>query len=590
MRRALAVVVVALAAGGAPAAERGGEPLAATGVPAREVRPPAPDPRLFPRPPAIEPRVRFWTRVYSEVESNEGLVHDAENLDVVYDVIRWPRELARGFADNRYERAKAQYRAILLRLAKGPRTNLTAEEQRVLALFPRGVSDGALRAAADRIRFQRGQADRFRDGLIRSGTWEDHIRTVFEERGLPRDLASLPHVESSYNPLAYSHAGAAGLWQFMPSTGRRFLRVDGAVDERFDPFRSSEAAAAFLAENHRITGSWPLALTAYNHGPGGVMKAVRTVGSRDIDVLIDRYESRTFGFASKNFYSEFLAACDVEGDALRHFGPLRRDEAVDQEVIVTDGYYSVRGIAQAFGMDIGLLREHNLALRDPVWSGRRLVPRGYALRVPRLAGRPPAAQVLASIPPADRRTEQVGNRYHVVKRGETLSRIARRYGVSQRVLARANGLHNPSHLPIGRRLRIPGAVEVAVATDSAARKPPPRRAATTYRVRKGDTLSGIARRHGISTARLAAANGLSARSHVRIGQSLDIPGTGKQTAAAKSYRVRKGDTLSAIARRHGVSVAQLTAANGIGSRSIIRAGQVLKIPARGTSAVAASDG
>src|SRR5690606_8117631 len=227
-----------------------------------------------PRPASIEPRVRFWTRVYSEVETNEGFIHDNRDLGVVYDVVRWPKGTPESQASAIYEGAKRRYAAIVRRLAEAPHDGLTAEERRVLALFPPGVSRARLAQAAEGVRFQRGQADKFRDGVIRSGQWEAYIRQVFRDRGLPLELALLPHVESSFNPLAYSKVGAAGLWQFMPSTGRMFkLRVDRVMDERFDPWRATEAAAALLANNHRVTGTWPLALIAYNHGPGGPLRA-----------------------------------------------------------------------------------------------------------------------------------------------------------------------------------------------------------------------------------------------------------------------------------------------------------------------------
>src|SRR5512138_650279 len=190
---------------------------------------------LFPRPPGIQARVRLWTRVYSEVDTNGGLIHDAEDLDIVYEVIRWPKTLNGGEQEERIAHAKQHYGDILERLANG-KTALTLEERRVVALFPPGVSRTTLRDASERIRFQRGLADRFRDGLVRAGQWEPHIQQVFRDAGLPIELASLPHVESSFNPMAYSKVGAAGLWQFMPGTGKRFLRIDRAVDERYDPW------------------------------------------------------------------------------------------------------------------------------------------------------------------------------------------------------------------------------------------------------------------------------------------------------------------------------------------------------------------
>jgi membrane-bound lytic murein transglycosylase D len=428
-------------------------------------------------------------------------------------------------AQHRYERAQSQYAQILKRLARGGPPS-TSEEVRVLALFPKGVSGAALREASERVRFQRGLADKFRDGWVRSGRWEEHIARVFRTRGLPGELSALPHVESSFNPAAFSHAGAAGLWQFMPTTARLHgLRVDRTFDERFDPFRATEGAADLLADNHRRLGEWPLAVTAYNHGPGGMMRAVKQLGTNDIGVILERYESPTFGFASRNFYAEFLAALDVERSAPIRFGALRREPPLDHETVVTDGSYSAKAVAQGFGTDMGLLRELNLALREPVWQGRALIPRGATLRVPRVAGRPPAAQVLASVPKSQ--PAAVQGRVHVVKRGETLSRIARRYGVSERALASANKIRNPRSLGVGRRLHIPGAVERTVVEAEVARKPPPARpTARTYTVRRGDTLSAIARRHGVSVQQMIAANGLTSANQIRTGQKLRVPTAG----------------------------------------------------------------
>src|SRR4029453_14806897 len=158
------------------------------------------------------------------------------------------------------------------------------------------------RDAKDELRFQLGQRDKFRDGLVRSGAYEEQMRAVFRENGLPDGLALLPHVESSFNVRAYSKYGAAGVWQFMRGTGRRFMKVDYVIDERLDPITSTRAAARLLRENYGILGSWPLALTAYNHGAAGMNGAVEKVGTSRIEVIIARYDSPSFGFASRNFY------------------------------------------------------------------------------------------------------------------------------------------------------------------------------------------------------------------------------------------------------------------------------------------------
>ena len=140
-------------------------------------------------------------------------------------------------------------------------------------LWPPDTLPARFAEAVDDVRFQLGQSDRFRAGIMRAGTWEAHIAEVLANLGLPAEIAALPHVESSFDPAAYSKVGAAGLWQFMRSTGRRFMRVDNSVDERLDPFRATEAAAQLLSYNYRLLGTWPLAITAYNHGAEGMLRA-----------------------------------------------------------------------------------------------------------------------------------------------------------------------------------------------------------------------------------------------------------------------------------------------------------------------------
>jgi membrane-bound lytic murein transglycosylase D len=496
----------------------------------------AANPDLFPRPASIHDRVELWTRVYSEVDTNGGLIHDAEELGVVYEVIRWPKSLSGAEEERRIARAKSHYAAVLKRLASG-KTGLTAEERRVLALFPPGVSRATLAAAAERVRFQRGLADRFRDGLVRSGRWMAFIRKVFRDRGLPEDIAALPHVESSFNPLAYSHAGAAGLWQFMPSTGAQYMRINRAIDERYDPWRSSEAAASLMRANYRTTGAWPLAITSYNHGAGGMMRAVKQLGTRDIGVIIDRYDGPTFGFASKNFYTSFLAASDIDQNPQRYFGAIQRERPVSFEQYVTRRPTSAQALARTFGVDVGLLREMNLALRDGVWNGRISVPAGYAVRLPKVAGRRSVDELAAALPEAEPEVAPpaaAGGTKHKVRRGETLSVVARRYGVSTSELARANKLRVTSQLKVGQVLRIPAGGVAATSTAKPRTATPPAKAASaktaskapaarSHTVKRGETLSAIARRNGIPVAKLAAANGISPSARVKVGQKLRIP-------------------------------------------------------------------
>jgi membrane-bound lytic murein transglycosylase D len=482
----------------------------------------------LPRPPGLEPNVRFWLRIYSEVDTHGGLIHDSERLDVVYETLRFPPGLSPRERERRVEQTKRRYSAILQQLAAGQRSSLSAESERVLALWPEGTSNATLRAGARNVRFQLGQADKFRAGLIRSGQWRAHIQEVLADEGVPVELVALPHVESSFNLRAYSHVGAAGLWQFMRSTARRYMRVDDVVDERMDPHKASVAAARLLAFNYRQIDSWPLAITAYNHGLAGMARAVRTLGTRDIATIVARHQSRTFGFASRNFYAEFLAASEIDRDPERFFGPLLPLPELEHEVVKLDHYYKVASLQSALGVDLETLREHNLALRPSVWSGAKYVPRGYELRVPRHLITQPVDQLLASISASERLAEQHRDRFYKVRRGDTLSKIAARQSISERELSALNNLRSRNSIRVGQVLRLPDDASPGEPVAMARVEPMP--TDRIHRVRRGDTLTSIARRYGVTEAEVAAANRLNSRHVIVVGQRLRLPGAPEPAA------------------------------------------------------------
>src|ERR1700757_4543724 len=236
---------------------------------------------VMPRPPELERDVQFWIRVYSEVDTNGGFLHDQYNLAVVYETLHFAPDASQSAREHEVDAHRERIAAALRRIAAAGDAPLSEEDQRISDLWG-GASPARLREAVDDIRFQLGQADRFRAGLIRSGAWETHIAETLANLGLPAELAVLPHVESSFNPSAYSKVGAAGLWQFMRSTCRRYMRIDGAGDDRLDPFPSTPGAEQLLAYNYRVLGTWPLALTAYNHGTAGMLRAKESMGTEDI--------------------------------------------------------------------------------------------------------------------------------------------------------------------------------------------------------------------------------------------------------------------------------------------------------------------
>jgi membrane-bound lytic murein transglycosylase D len=343
-------------------------------------RAPAAD-QALPYPPQLQRDVDFWVRVYTQVDTDSGYLHDQYDLAVVYDTLHFAPNSSPRARERVVEQARDHYAAELRRIASGTGP-LSPEDERIKALWGAQATAQRLLEATDDIRFQLGQANRFKAGLIRSGAWQQDIAQALRDEGLPPELAALPLVESSYNPRAYSKVGAAGLWQFMPSTGRRFMRIDRAVDDRMDPFRATDAAAQLLAYNHRILGTWPLALTAYNHGVAGMRRAVETLGTTDIVTIVRSYQSRTFGFASRNFYVSFLAALKIERDPQKYFGPILPLKEARFREVKMPAYVTVASLAHALTIDPDTLRDLNPALRRAVWRGRLAVPRGYELRLP----------------------------------------------------------------------------------------------------------------------------------------------------------------------------------------------------------------
>lgn len=539
---------------------------------------------VLPRPVGLEPEIAFWRLIFTGVTTDQAVIHDNRHLAVVYETFDIPA----GASDSRrrqlMDTTRARYERVLRKLAGGQRNGLTAEEQRVLGLWPAKVSNDELREAAARVRAQSGLADRFQQGLLRSGRWREHIRLNLQQAGVPESLAALPHVESSFNPAAGSSAGAVGLWQFTRGTGRIYMQVNDVVDERRDPYRSSEAAARLLRANYADLGSWPLAITAYNHGPGGMRRAVRTLGTDDIESIIRHYNGPAFGFASRNFYVSFLAAEEAERNAEQYFGTLQPESPENYSVIVLPAYLRVDTLESSLGVSRDILKTYNPALMSSVWSGQKYVPQGFRVRLPASLVDAPEAR-LANIPANQRYGSQVADRVHVVRPGESLSVIARRHGTSVTRLAQLNGLSGRYFIRAGQQLKLPGAsggIEPAAPRGLVAAD-----AAQTYRVRPGDTLGVIARRTGVSERQLMVINGLSDRHRIVAGQTLRLRqggsahdggvAAGRSVAQDGFYTVRRGDSLATIARRTGVSQRQLMALNDIGNPNRIYPGQKLRL-------------
>lgn len=264
----------------------------------------------FPADPLVLAQAAFWVRAYLDWSEKEGVFHDPENPALIVRKISDPFPYTPESRARIAAEAQKLQRDIAALLARSGRP-LTPAERELRAAFPAHWNERRIAEAAKRIRFQRGLRESFRAGVARSRLYLPHIDSVLRREGLPYRLRYLPHVESSFEPRAYSRLGAAGLWQLMPAAAKGSLRMDETVDERRDPKASTLAAALHLKAGHRSLRSWPLAILAYNHGTAGVKKALKREGADDFFALNARHRSASFGFASRNFYAEFLAASSL---------------------------------------------------------------------------------------------------------------------------------------------------------------------------------------------------------------------------------------------------------------------------------------
>jgi membrane-bound lytic murein transglycosylase D len=375
-----------------------------------EIKPGTEDP--FPLLPGLEHPVEFWKKIFTEYSTSQLVFFDPLDMSRIYEVL-----------DVGEESRTPEY--------------ITSERERIAAAH--GVD-------LERVRAQRGIKERTAAGLKRSGRYIAQMQQIFRDRGLPVELTYLPIVESSYDMSARSNVGALGMWQFMRATGRQFMRVDRSIDERRDPIESTRAAAEFLKQSYETLGNWPLAITAYNYGPGGMARAVAEIESDNLMDLIRDYRHPYWGFPPKNFYAEFLAAVEVGKNVDRYFPDLQLDTPVEIQEIELKKSVSVTVLAK----NTGLSRDQLLGWNPALSTETRSVPAGYRVKVPVDSRIQPVVEVARS-----QAKEQPQVVRHQVKRGETLFQIARRYGASVDRILHMNGIRKTHRLQAGTTLLVP---------------------------------------------------------------------------------------------------------------------------------------
>lgn len=406
--------------------------------------------------------------------------------------------------------------------------------------------------------------DKFQASLDRSGLYLGMIQRIFAEEGIPKDLAYMAHVESAFKVNAYSRAKAKGIFQFIAGTGKRYgLRIDTWVDERSDPERSARAAAAYLRDLYGMFGDWYLALAAYNTGEGRIQRSINRLGPVS---FWDLARTRNLYKETKNYVPAILAATVVAKQPEKYGFTPPVDAPVVWETVDVPGAIHFDSVARVSGVPASEIQSLNPHLR------RQRTPPGasFPLRVPPGTG----ATVLASVD-AIPESERVVDAHHKVRKGENLGVIARRYGVSVGAIQSANGMGRKTLLRAGQTLVIPGAARAgAVVTkrEASGREVSSQPAeGLVYRVRKGDTLSSVARKYGTSASAIAAASGIRVASTLRVGQRLKVPGASSGTTSSRPtpeastvvHTVRRGENLWRIAGRYRVSVDEICTLNDI---------------------------
>ena len=478
---------------------------------------------LFPLPDVLRPNVTFWKRVFAVFDRNGGLLHDMEDVSIVYHI--WYNDLPSDalLRQEMIDEARNRYRAILETLADGKRFDLTSDEQRVWELFKGKQYPMAFRAAMNTMRFQGGMRSRFAEGLVRSWSYLSEMEQIFAEVGVPLELTRLPHIESSFENRALSKVGAAGMWQIMPATGRLYLRVDRHVDERLNVRAATLAAARILRDNYEKLGTWPLAITAYNHGANGMKRAVDTVGTTDFGVIVQRYRGPLFGFASQNFYAEFLAALELSQNYKQYFGDLLFAEPswpgmLEARTVGEPSTFSAFvEPSRPVTLEARMVGELHPAIVSP--------PQFEAPRQASLVEPPPGVGVESTPMPVVVRP---------IPAASPLVAAPTPVAAPPVVAAPAAVLPPPiatASLQPPMETRSVARVSPAVASPPAPTPPPTRD--KVYRVRPGDTLFAIAQRHETTVATLASMNGLSQRASVKTGQTLRLPAAPQPVVSAE---------------------------------------------------------
>lgn len=404
-------------------------------------------------------RVNFWKKVYTEITSTQAFIHDKWRPEIIYKKVDFKTRHARKkrrIARKAVNQIKRTFRSIL----KKKFIKLNSKEKKLVELSKVKNRKDVIRAMRN-VRAQYGLKDNYYIGLKKSHRYLNYIKQVFKSYGLPKELVYLPHVESSFNYRAYSKVGAAGIWQFMRSTARLYgMKINYVIDERRDPFIATKAAARLLKYNYSKIGAWPLAITAYNHGLRSMQRAVKKVGSKKISEIIDKYDGRRFGFASKNFYATFIATVEISEDPLKYFPSFKKPKDFEYSFIKLPKALTVKQIASSLNIDQKTIKLYNPSIRTTAYRSPLFLPKNFSLQLPKISKETAISYgtKLKSIKSSNKNLRLAGQ--HIIRRGDSLYTLSKVYRVPIHDLIVFNNISNPSRIYPGMKIKIPGTKEL----------------------------------------------------------------------------------------------------------------------------------
>jgi membrane-bound lytic murein transglycosylase D len=423
----------------------------------------------FPCPDELKPKIEFWVRIFQEFKKTQAVFHDSETPEMIYSVIESDTFCSQGRKNSPIEIERSRIKNVLKSIQEKQSSGSTAysSEEQTIVNQMKASKTFELDKATDRIRCQNGVREQFEKALSRYRYYKNDVTEILKGANLPEEIQYLPFVESSYNPLAYSKVGAAGLWQIMPKTARVLgLKINASIDERLDPILATKAATRYFDQAYstmintatnkgfdaRPTTLAPYVMTSYNYGITGMKNALSAHGT-DFMYMMNNYKGKSFRVAVKNFYASFLAAKHIVMNESTYFQRVEPYQFPAFNTLNVPRNMSATKFSENFSIPVETLRELNPVLTKRVWSGVQPIPQNFPLKIPQGSSPESVSKEIAALS-SDQ--IEVKIRSYRVERGDNLCGIAKNFDVSCSELMKANGLSGRAMIRVGQVLNIPG--------------------------------------------------------------------------------------------------------------------------------------